>query len=233
MTTDDSAAPDEKRLRLRYAGICHLCGAQLPAGEPAVYERAARRVRCIACPTSGEPPRDSQTLSNADPEIAVPANVRDVDDDAASHELENDLFGLHSVVDPATARAAQATENVWREIANEFGLLESSEVSALLGASKGNLEFVSIRRNSGELLGVVRNNGYLYPGFQFDRSTGTIREWVRPLLELAREHRMGAGDVLFWMMSPTTYFGGDRPADHMNDGDQLLDIARRSWSVEV
>lgn len=55
MTTEHPAAPDEKRMRLRYAGICYLCGAQLLAGEPAVYERAARRVRCIACPPSGEP----------------------------------------------------------------------------------------------------------------------------------------------------------------------------------
>ncbi|WP_158297143.1 type II toxin-antitoxin system VapB family antitoxin [Zhihengliuella sp. ISTPL4] len=146
-------------------------------------------------------------------------------------ELENALSRLRSVVDPATARAAQATENVWREIADEFGLLKSGEVGALLGASKSNREFVSIRRNRGELLGVVRNNGYLYPGFQFDRSTGTIKAWVKPLLELAREHSMGAVDVLFWMMTPTIYFGGDRPADHAGEGDRLLDVAGRSWSV--
>ena len=58
MTTEHTAAPDEKRMRLRFAGICHLCGAALPAGEAAVYERAARRVRCIACPTRTEPSRD-------------------------------------------------------------------------------------------------------------------------------------------------------------------------------
>lgn len=147
-------------------------------------------------------------------------------------ELENALSRLRSVVDPATARAAQATENVWREIADEFGLLNSGEVGDLLGASKSNREFVSIRRTRGELLGVVRNNGYLYPGFQFDRSTGTIRTWVKPLLELASEHSLSAADVLFWMMSPTTYFNGDRPADHAREGDQLLDVAGRSWSVQ-
>lgn len=52
-------------------------------------------------------------------------------------------------------------------------------------------KFVSIRRNRGELLGVVRNNGYLFPGFQFDRSAGTIRFWVKPLLELAAESNQG------------------------------------------
>ena len=146
-------------------------------------------------------------------------------------ELENALSRLRSVVDPATARAAQATENVWREIAEEFGLLTSSEVGVLLGASKSNREFVSIRRNRGELLGVVRNNGYLYPGFQFDRSTGAIRAWVKPLLELARNHSISAVDVLFWMMSPTTYLNGDRPADHPGEGDRLLNVAGRSWFV--
>lgn len=51
MTTEPAAA-DEKRMRLRYAGVCHLCGAALPQGEVAVYERAARRVRCVSCPAS-------------------------------------------------------------------------------------------------------------------------------------------------------------------------------------
>lgn len=158
--------------------------------------------------------------------------VRVVEDHVGLHELENALAGLRSVVDPATARAAQATENVWREVDDDYGLLKSGDVSEILGASKKNREFVSIRRNRGELLGVVRNNGYLFPGFQFDRTTGTIRSWVKPLLELAAQSNQGATDVLVWMMSPTTYFSGDRPADHVEDGDRLVDVARRAWSVE-
>lgn len=49
MTTGPGAL-DEKRMRLRYAGVCHLCGRELAAGQIAVYERAGRRVRCISCP---------------------------------------------------------------------------------------------------------------------------------------------------------------------------------------
>jgi hypothetical protein len=158
--------------------------------------------------------------------------VRAVEDIVTLRDLENALAGLRSVVDPATARAAQATENVWREVADTYGLLKSGEVGELLGASKNNREFVASRRSRGELLGVVRNNGYLFPGFQFDRSAGAIRSWVKPLLVLAAESNQGAADVLFWMMSPTTYFDGDRPADHVDDADRLVDVARRSWSVE-
>jgi hypothetical protein len=43
--------PDDKRMRLRYAGTCRLCGRALAAGSDAVYERAAKTVRCVGCAT--------------------------------------------------------------------------------------------------------------------------------------------------------------------------------------
>lgn len=39
----------EKRMALRYAGTCHLCGADLPARGQAIYEFATKTVRCIDC----------------------------------------------------------------------------------------------------------------------------------------------------------------------------------------
>lgn len=41
--------PDDKRMRLRYAGTCRLCERDLPAGADAVYERASKTVRCVEC----------------------------------------------------------------------------------------------------------------------------------------------------------------------------------------
>ena len=41
--------PDEKRMRLRYAGSCRLCSAELEAGIQAIYERSTRTVRCLEC----------------------------------------------------------------------------------------------------------------------------------------------------------------------------------------
>jgi hypothetical protein len=43
--------PDDKRMRLRYDGTCRLCGRTLAAGADAVYERAAKTVRCVDCVT--------------------------------------------------------------------------------------------------------------------------------------------------------------------------------------
>ncbi|WP_460628178.1 nuclease-related domain-containing protein [Intrasporangium mesophilum] len=40
--------PAEKRMRLRYAGTCRVCGLALPAKAEAIYDRSTRTVRCVA-----------------------------------------------------------------------------------------------------------------------------------------------------------------------------------------
>lgn len=44
---NDAVLPDEKRMRLRYAGLCRLCDAALPAKTEAIYERSTKTVRCL------------------------------------------------------------------------------------------------------------------------------------------------------------------------------------------
>ena len=39
MSEGATAQPDEKKMRLRYAGACRQCGHALPAATVAVYER--------------------------------------------------------------------------------------------------------------------------------------------------------------------------------------------------
>jgi hypothetical protein len=60
---------DDKRMRLRYAGICRLCGVDLPVGQFAIYERSRKTVRCDGCP--GAPP-DTQTT---EADVAVHRHV--------------------------------------------------------------------------------------------------------------------------------------------------------------
>jgi hypothetical protein len=38
---------DAKRMRLRYAGVCRICSAELPARTEAIYERSSKTVRCL------------------------------------------------------------------------------------------------------------------------------------------------------------------------------------------
>jgi hypothetical protein len=44
-----SASADRKQLRLRRAGCCAVCGRELPAGERATWDPAARTVTCLGC----------------------------------------------------------------------------------------------------------------------------------------------------------------------------------------
>lgn len=49
----DEATPARgaaERIRLRYAGVCRVCGIDLPARSDALYERSAKRVSCVECP---------------------------------------------------------------------------------------------------------------------------------------------------------------------------------------
>jgi Nuclease-related domain len=56
----------DKRMKLRYAGTCHVCGAELPARTEAIYERATKAVRCIECP-----PGDSLASSESNDIVPV------------------------------------------------------------------------------------------------------------------------------------------------------------------
>jgi hypothetical protein len=44
-----SEGADEKQMRLRYAGVCRVCDAELAARVEAIYERSTRTVRCLDC----------------------------------------------------------------------------------------------------------------------------------------------------------------------------------------
>lgn len=41
--------PDDKQMKLRYAGQCRLCDRELPARTVAMYERKTKTVRCVDC----------------------------------------------------------------------------------------------------------------------------------------------------------------------------------------
>ena len=47
METDERAAM--KQMRLRYAGTCTVCAADLPARTVAIYDRRSKTVRCLDC----------------------------------------------------------------------------------------------------------------------------------------------------------------------------------------
>ena len=51
----DDAASISKTMRLRFAGRCRECGADLPVGSAAVYDRTTKTVACLECALEPEP----------------------------------------------------------------------------------------------------------------------------------------------------------------------------------
>ncbi len=56
-------------MKLRYAGKCAECGAALPAGATARYDKGSRKTTCVECPTSTPP------VAQDAPTAAVPAQT--------------------------------------------------------------------------------------------------------------------------------------------------------------
>ena len=155
-----------------------------------------------------------------------------VDRDLAS--LRQSMASLRGAITPELVRAAQATENVWRRIADEWGMYSSEDVSMILGSEKPNRTRAREERKHGRVIGVQRNGAYLHPGFQFDREHGRIRPWVAPLLALAGERDRTPEGVALWMVRPTTYLGSERnrPVDHVDDDELIVRTALNAWDGE-
>ena len=141
-----------------------------------------------------------------------------------------DLANQHS----PTLRSTQvhsATEGAWREIEEEFGLLNRTEVATTLGLKSNDRRQVSALRQRGDLLGVRRPNAYRYPGFQFE-ANGTIRPVIRKLIIAMREGRWSEESFFVWMCSPSRAFAdGRRPVDHLNDPN-LVTVAVEMMAVD-
>jgi len=69
----EPAAATTKRMKLRYAGVCRGCGAEVPAGVVAVYDRVAKNVTCVAC--TDTTPAAPVPVSPAVPVVPEPVPV--------------------------------------------------------------------------------------------------------------------------------------------------------------
>lgn len=171
-------------------------------------------------------------------EVAVPAaSVRSYM--AIAHNMADGIAALgpalaeiETPVSPQLARSLAATENAWRMLEAEFGLLSSREVSELVGSSSPNRSYASDQRSKGKLIAVRRPGGLRYPGYQFDRTEHVIRPVMADLIRIAREAGRSEASVALWMVIPTGYLDGDRPVDQLSDPDKVVEAAQQSFNVQ-
>lgn len=88
-----------KRLRLRYAGKCRDCGAELAQGAPALYDKAAKQVVCLAC--ADDPAEPSRPVANAP---APTASEPDATPEVIPEAEETALDAVQSGTAGASAR---------------------------------------------------------------------------------------------------------------------------------
>lgn len=131
---------------------------------------------------------------------------------------------------PALARAVQAQQNLYDAIGAEFGLYTSAQVADLLGShAAARRNAATAARAAGRLLALRRGNRLVYPGFQFTASG--IRPVIAELRALGAEHGWDEAGLIEWLMGPTTYLGGKRPADVLDDPERLVAVAADAFGV--
>lgn len=140
---------------------------------------------------------------------------------------------LEVPVSAQMARGVQATENAWRDIEAEFGLLTGVEVAAFFGSNaKSPTGFATDRRKAGKLLGIKRKNAFLYPGFQFVLGAGEVLPVIPVLLEIIDRHNRSAGDLTQWLCARTAQLDNDRPVDRLDEPAAVLEAAKNHYGVQ-
>lgn len=111
----------------------------------------------------------------------------------------------------------------------EFGLLTIGEVATLLGLT---LLEVQEAHYGGQLMSVIHEDEVLYPAFQFDPETGSIRPGIPDVIAEGFVAGRSESSLALWMTMPTGYLDGKRPVDCMDTPDSVLLAARNSFNVE-
>lgn len=142
------------------------------------------------------------------------------------------LASVAVYTEPAIARAVQAEHNLYARIDAEFGMLTSTEAGKRLGSrSRAPRNLAATAHRNGQLVAVRRGNHLAYPEFQFGPD-GQPLAVIGRLRETAEANDWSEADLVQWLCSPTTYFNGDRPVDHLiEDPDQVVAVAAEDLAI--
>ncbi len=123
-------------------------------------------------------------------------------------------------------------ERCWRDVDAAVGLYTAGEVLDVVGVPSGGHRLLRRLRAAGHLLSVQRGAVYVYPRFQFDPESLLILPVIADLIVFADAAGWSHQELLLWLCSPSGYFQGGRPAEHMSDPDMVLRMARVAAAVQ-
>ena len=142
------------------------------------------------------------------------------------------LASVAVYTEPAIARAIQAEHNLYTRIEGEFGMLTSTEAGKRMGSrSRAPRNLATTAHRNNQLVAVRQGNHLAYPGFQFG-SDGQPLTVIGRLREIAEANEWSEAGLVQWLCSPTTYFNGDRPVDHLTEEpDRVVAVAADALAV--
>lgn len=142
------------------------------------------------------------------------------------------LSAVKVYTEPAIARAVQAEHNLYNRIDAEFGLLTSTEAGKWMGSrSSAPRNLAATARRNKALVAVRRGNHLVYPGFQFGPD-GQPLPVIARLRAIAEANDWSETGLVQWLCSPTTYFDGDRPVDHLTEEpERVVAVAADALAV--
>lgn len=143
------------------------------------------------------------------------------------------LSAVAVYAEPAIARAVQAEHNLYARIDAEFGLLTSTEAGRRMGSrSRAPRNLAANAHRNNQLVAIRRGNHLVYPGFQFGPD-GQPLAVIGRLRKIAEANDWSETGLVQWLCSPTTYFDGDRPVDHLiEDPDRVAAVTADALAVE-
>ncbi|BBZ10576.1 hypothetical protein [Mycobacterium branderi] len=132
-----------------------------------------------------------------------------------------------------SAQAVQAEHNLYRRIDAEFGMLTGAAVGKRMGSrSRAPRNLAASAHRNNHLIAIRQGNHLVYPGFQFGPD-GRPLAVIGRLREIAEANDWSEVGLVQWLCSPTTYFDGDRPVDHLvEDPDGVVAVAADDMAIE-
>ncbi len=161
----------------------------------------------------------------------VRGSVREQDRSAARTEGESLIQHMtaHTAVPSETAaRQAQRNAAARAELLEEFGALTGEEIGEQHSRASNRHALAARWRKERRALGVTHQGRTVYPGFQFDPTSGELRPTIRAVLAALPADRMSDWEVALWWTASNGWLGGRRPVDLLaHDSDQIVVAAAR------
>jgi hypothetical protein len=137
-----------------------------------------------------------------------------------------------AVPTPAAVLQARRNAEARSALLTEFGALRSQDVADLAESRATNRAALANRwRTENRVVAVPVGDELLYPGFQFN-AEGKPKPAIGPTIDLLRsDPHTTDWQMALWFVTPTSWLGGTRPVDLLDeDPDAVINAARREAS---